>query len=60
MILESKNIEFTKCDIAADENLKAEMRKIMDDPKGLPPQIANGDAYCGVCCSVCECMCVLF
>ena len=54
MILESKKIPFNKLDMAADETLKAKMREIAGDPKALPPQLANGDQYCGVsfygCC----------
>lgn len=48
MILSSKKINFNKLDIAADENLRTKMREIMGDPKGLPPQLCNGEQYCGV------------
>ncbi|XP_049445164.1 SH3 domain-binding glutamic acid-rich-like protein 3 isoform X2 [Epinephelus fuscoguttatus] len=48
MVLDSKNIKYNYVDIAADENQKALMRKLAGDPKALPPQICNGDVYCGV------------
>ena len=35
-------------DIAASEEAKKKMRELMGDPKGLAPQIFNGDTYCGV------------
>ncbi|XP_049914225.1 SH3 domain-binding glutamic acid-rich-like protein 3 [Epinephelus moara] len=47
MVLDSKNIKYDYVDIAADENQKAVMRKLAGNPKALPPQICNGDAYCG-------------
>ena len=53
MILDSKKIAYTKIDISADESAKEEMRKLAKDPKALPPQLANGDQYCGVGLSVC-------
>lgn len=49
MILDSKKISYRKLDIAADEKLKEKMREIIGDPKALPPQLCNGDKYCGVC-----------
>ena len=48
MILDAKKIPYNKLDIAADEGLKDKMRKIAGDPKALPPQLCNGDQYCGV------------
>ena len=53
MILDSKKIAYTKIDISADESAKEEMRKLAGDPKALPPQLANGNQYCGVRLSVC-------
>lgn len=47
-ILSSKKIEFEIVDVAASEDDKAKMREIIGDPKALPPQIFNGDMYCGV------------
>ena len=48
MILESKKIKFEKVDVAADETAKAKMREIAGNPKAIPPQLCNGDQYCGV------------
>ena len=48
MILSSKKIDHENVDVAASEEAKARMRQIVDDPRALPPQICNGDQYCGV------------
>lgn len=48
MILDSKKIPYEKLDIAASTACKDKMREISGDPKALPPQISNGDTYCGV------------
>ena len=48
MILDGKKIPYSVVDIAADSSAKDRMREIMGNPKGLPPQILNGDQYCGV------------
>ena len=48
MILSGKKIPFVIIDIAADASAKDKMRSIIGDPKALPPQIFNGDTYCGV------------
>nr|XP_002123222.1 SH3 domain-binding glutamic acid-rich-like protein 3 [Ciona intestinalis] len=47
MILSSKKIDFKKLDIAMDEDAKKQMREIVGNPKALPPQLCNGDHYCG-------------
>ncbi|XP_057679123.1 SH3 domain-binding glutamic acid-rich-like protein 3 [Corythoichthys intestinalis] len=47
MILDSKKIDYERIDIAADDGAKAKMRELVGDPKALPPQICNGDQYCG-------------
>jgi len=47
MILSSKKFEFEEVDISSSEDDKARMRDICKDPKALPPQITNGDQYCG-------------
>ena len=58
MILDSKKIDYEKIDISSSEKLKNEMREIMGDPKGVPPQLAKGHQYLGVskkmmyCCSL--------
>ncbi len=49
MILESKGIKFQKIDVAADENAKIKMRELSGNPTAIPPQLFNGDTYCGVC-----------
>ena len=48
MVLSSKKIEFEVVDITSSTDVKDKMRKIVGDPKALPPQICNGDQYCGV------------
>ena len=35
-------------DVAASEETKQKMRELSGNPKALPPQIFNGDTYCGV------------
>lgn len=58
MILDSKNIEYNVIDIAepGNENEKEfmlENSRSRDAKHALPPQIFNGDHYCGVCwCSL--------
>ncbi|XP_066914701.1 SH3 domain-binding glutamic acid-rich-like protein 3 [Clytia hemisphaerica] len=47
MVLDGKKIQYTVVDISASEEGKAKMREIAGDPKALPPQVANGDQYCG-------------
>uniref|UniRef100_A0A3Q2XP51 SH3 domain-binding glutamic acid-rich-like protein 3 n=1 Tax=Hippocampus comes TaxID=109280 RepID=A0A3Q2XP51_HIPCM len=47
MVLESKKIPFEKVDIAASDADKGLMRSIAGNPTALPPQICNGDTYCG-------------
>ena len=39
-------------DVAADEDAKKKMREIAGDDKAVPPQICNGDTYCGVSPSI--------
>ncbi len=48
MILDGKKIPYEKVDVAADEKGKKQMRELMGDPKAVPPQLFNGDTYCGV------------
>ncbi|XP_073348356.1 SH3 domain-binding glutamic acid-rich-like protein 3 [Pagrus major] len=47
MVLDSKKIPHKDVDISADEDSKALMREIAGDKTALPPQIANGNVYCG-------------
>ncbi len=60
MILDSKKIEYTKVDVAADEAAKAKMRDLSGNSAAIPPQLFNGDQYCGVCTSQCLCIIHLF
>jgi len=46
MILTSKKIQFESKDIAGNRALLDEMRKFSGE-KTFPPQIVNGDTYCG-------------
>ncbi|XP_033999324.1 SH3 domain-binding glutamic acid-rich-like protein 3 [Trematomus bernacchii] len=46
-VLASKKIEFEAIDISQDSNTKDEMRELANDPTALPPQICNGNEYCG-------------
>lgn len=48
MILDAKKIKYEAVDVAASEEAKMKMREISGNPKALPPQICNGDKYCGV------------
>ena len=48
MILDGKKIQYEQIDVAASEEAKKKMRELIGDPKALPPQIFNGDTYCGV------------
>lgn len=53
MILDSKNVEYTVIDIAepgreSDKEFMQENSKAKDSKHPLPPQIFNGDHYCGV------------
>ena len=48
MVLSGKKIEFEVVDISSSTDVKDKMRAIAGDPKALPPQICNGEQYCGV------------
>ena len=48
MILSGKKIAFEKVDVAASEDAKKKMRDIAGNQTALPPQLCNGDQYCGV------------
>ncbi|XP_030850848.1 SH3 domain-binding glutamic acid-rich-like protein 3 [Strongylocentrotus purpuratus] len=47
MILDRKKIKCEDIDIAQSTDAKQKMRDIVGDPKALPPQICNGETYCG-------------
>ena len=48
MTLSGKKIPFEKVDVASSEENKKRMREIAGKPTALPPQLCNGDTYCGV------------
>lgn len=45
--LTGKKIEYELKDISASEDVKKEMRRVANDEKAMPPQLCNGDQYCG-------------
>jgi len=47
-VLSSKKIPFKAVDIAQNSDDKDLMRQKAGDPTALPPQLCNGDVYCGV------------
>ena len=47
-VLKANDIQFELIDICTDTSLREEMREKMGDPTAIPPQIFNGDNYCGV------------
>lgn len=47
MVLDGKKIPYQVVDISSDDSAKAKMRELAG-ASSLPPQIANGDQYCGV------------
>ncbi|XP_053699655.1 SH3 domain-binding glutamic acid-rich-like protein 3 [Synchiropus splendidus] len=46
-ILTSKNIKHEMVDISQDASVRDLMREKAGNPSALPPQICNGDHYCG-------------
>ncbi|XP_029966597.1 SH3 domain-binding glutamic acid-rich-like protein 3 [Salarias fasciatus] len=46
-ILDSQKIYYIKVDISQSSDDKDKMRKLASDKTALPPQICNGDSYCG-------------
>ncbi|XP_059213027.1 SH3 domain-binding glutamic acid-rich-like protein 3 [Centropristis striata] len=46
-ILDAKKIKYEVVDISQNTQHKDLMRQLAGDPKALPPQICNGDTYCG-------------
>ncbi|MEE6484809.1 hypothetical protein FKM82_014052, partial [Ascaphus truei] len=46
-ILDSKSIKYETVDISVDNSIREEMREKAGNPKAFPPQIFNGDQYCG-------------
>uniref|UniRef100_W5M8S7 SH3 domain-binding glutamic acid-rich-like protein n=2 Tax=Lepisosteus oculatus TaxID=7918 RepID=W5M8S7_LEPOC len=46
-ILESKSIQFELIDISVGNEVREEMRSKAGNATAVPPQIFNGDQYCG-------------
>ena len=47
-ILDSKSIQYELIDISVGGEVRDEMRSKAGNPTAVPPQIFNGDQYCGV------------
>ncbi|KAJ1198733.1 hypothetical protein NDU88_002572 [Pleurodeles waltl] len=47
-ILDANQVKYELVDISISENLLQEMRQKAGNPCAIPPQIFNGDDYCGV------------
>uniref|UniRef100_A0AAR2LLJ0 SH3 domain-binding glutamic acid-rich-like protein n=1 Tax=Pygocentrus nattereri TaxID=42514 RepID=A0AAR2LLJ0_PYGNA len=45
--LDAKKIIYRTLDITQSPDLKDEMRKKVGNPSAIPPQVFNGDKYCG-------------
>lgn len=48
IVFDSLNIHYNLVDICQSSEDKESMRKLVGDSKALPPQICNGNDYCGV------------
>lgn len=46
--LDSKKMKYFAVDISQNQEKKDEMRKKAGNPSAMPPQVFNGDKYCGV------------
>ena len=46
-ILTSLGISYIRLDISTSVEIRTKMRELVGDDKALPPQICNGDTYCG-------------
>ncbi|KAF7656886.1 hypothetical protein LDENG_00035080 [Lucifuga dentata] len=46
-ILESKSIKYETIDISVGGEIRDEMRSKSGNPTAVPPQLFNGDQYCG-------------
>ena len=47
MVLTGKKIAYQNVDISSSTKAKNKMRELAGAPEALPPQISNGDQYCG-------------
>ncbi|XP_051948173.1 SH3 domain-binding glutamic acid-rich-like protein 3 [Xyrauchen texanus] len=45
--LDAKKIKYRVVDITETTDKKEEMRKKVGNPSAMPPQVFNGDKYCG-------------
>nr|AAI22220.1 Zgc:153284 [Danio rerio] len=45
--LDSKKIKYFTVDISTSNDAKEQMRKKVGNPSAMPPQVFNGDKYCG-------------
>jgi glutaredoxin len=48
LILDGKKIPYEEIDLSKNQEVREEMRARAGIPDLLPPQIFNGDTYCGV------------
>ena len=48
LVLEGKSIKYEEIDLCKDQEKRDEMREKAGIPNLLPPQLFNGDTYCGV------------
>lgn len=48
LILDGKKIPYEEIDLSKNQEVREEMRALAGIPDLLPPQIFNGDTYCGV------------
>ncbi|NXI71584.1 SH3L3 protein, partial [Anseranas semipalmata] len=46
-ILDVTGLRYELIDVSVDEGLLREMQEKAGDPRAVPPQIFNGDEYCG-------------
>ncbi|XP_078542044.1 SH3 domain-binding glutamic acid-rich-like protein 3 [Lissotriton helveticus] len=46
-LLDANQVKYELIDISISENLLQEMRQKSGNPGAVPPQIFNGDDYCG-------------
>ncbi|XP_025910471.1 SH3 domain-binding glutamic acid-rich-like protein 3 [Nothoprocta perdicaria] len=46
-ILEGNRLRYELIDVSVSEGRLREMRDKAGDPQAMPPQICNGDQYCG-------------
>lgn len=47
-ILDGNHMKYELVDVSISENLLQEMRDKAGNPEAIPPQIFNGEQYCGV------------